>query len=92
MVVLGSSLFTRPAPEVYQDLRQNLYVGTFPDEEADPSLPEVLVARTPKNQRPGGLCGEDPENQNHSVALDDTPLSPPRKGWISEGSTAASSV
>jgi hypothetical protein len=27
-------------------------VGTFPDEEADPSLPEVLVARTPKTCAP----------------------------------------
>jgi len=27
-------------------------VGTFPDQEADPSLPGVLVARTPKTSAP----------------------------------------
>lgn len=32
-------------------------------EEADPTLLRVLVARTRKTSQPGGLSGEDPENQ-----------------------------
>jgi len=62
------------------------------DEEAGPSLPEALVARTPKNLCPGGLCGEDPENQNYSIADDDTPAGLGRKGPIRGVYTSASTV
>ncbi len=47
------------------------------------------MARTPKNLCPGGLCGEDPENQNNSIAVEDTPAYPTRKGPESEAYTHA---
>ena len=52
--------------------------------------PRSSCGENPENPCPEGLCGEDPENQNYSIAAEDTPAGPPRKGPISEAFTRAS--
>jgi len=52
MVVLGGLPSILSAPEVYSISVRACVVGTFSDQGADPSLLEVLVARTLKTSVP----------------------------------------